>query len=404
MNLKNILMFLLISLLILNLADAQNVITSSTQRKIAIAVGVSNYEYAGILKNTLNDATDISNKLRLLGFDVTSILDPDIKSFNLKIDSITKLLTNKDIFMFYFSGHGAEYNGENYLFVKNSNPTSPTDMPYETYPIGKLLGRIEYAKVQTNIIILDACRSNPFVRSWTKDGNPREGLMNINAPAGSFIGFAASPGKTASDGIRKNGTYTEAILKYIELKNITIDELFNKVNKEVRIQSAGKQIPFKNSSLEDNYYFNFDNTFKEIYTAQNGDGPRVSPINRPIFKMPKVVTGYRDERLNSFGVVSINKTTFDKNEFIELSLSLFNKATSDKATPVFVDIVKRNSPTSVTQIYTEQFQLIDKNNIFRMSTAIPSGTYELTVGFYLLDEINQEYPPFYKKIYSFTIL
>jgi len=404
MNQKNTLMFLLISLLILNLADAQNIITSSTQRKIAIAVGVSNYEHAGILKNTLNDATDISNKLRLLGFDVTSILDPDIKSLNLKIDSITKLLTNKDIFMFYFSGHGAEYNGENYLFIKNSNPTSPTDMPYETYPIGKLLGRIEYAKVQTNIIILDACRSNPFVRSWTKDGNPREGLMNINAPAGSFIGFAASPGKTASDGIRKNGTYTEAILKYIELKNITIDELFNKVNKEVRIQSAGKQIPFKNSSLEDNYYFNFDNTFKEIYTAQNGDGPRVSPINRPIFKMPKVVTGYRDERLNSFGVVSINKTTFDKNEFIELSLSLFNKAISDKATPVFVDIVKRNSPTSMTQIYTEQFQLIDKNNIFRMSTAIPTGTYELTVGFYLLDEINQEYPPFYKKIYSFTIL
>jgi len=404
MNQKNTLMFLLISLLILNLADAQNIITSSTQRKIAIAVGVSNYEHAGILKNTLNDATDISNKLRMLGFDVTSILDPDIKSLNLKIDSITKLLTNKDIFMFYFSGHGAEYNGENYLFIKNSNPTSPTDMPYETYPIGKLLGRIEYAKVQTNIIILDACRSNPFVRSWTKDGNPREGLMNINAPAGSFIGFAASPGKTASDGIRKNGTYTEAILKYIELKNITIDELFNKVNKEVRIQSAGKQIPFKNSSLEDNYYFNFDNTFKEIYTAQNGDGPRVSPINRPIFKMPKVVTGYRDERLNSFGVVSINKTTFDKNEFIELSLSLFNKAISDKATPVFVDIVKRNSPTSMTQIYTEQFQLIDKNNIFRMSTAIPTGTYELTVGFYLLDEINQEYPPFYKKIYSFTIL
>src|SRR5659263_94529 len=309
MNQKNILMFLLISLLILNLADAQNVITSSTQRRIAIAVGVSNYEHAGILKNTLNDATDISNKLRLLGFDVTTILDPDVKSFNLKIDSITKLLTNKDIFMFYFSGHGAEYNGENYLFVKNSNPTSPTDMPYETYPIGKLLGRVEYTKVQTNIIILDACRSNPFVRSWTKDGNPREGLMNINAPAGSFIGFAASPGKTASDGIRKNGTYTEAILKYIELKNITIDELFNKVNKEVRIQSAGKQIPFKNSSLEDNYYFNFDNTFKEIYATQNGDGPRLSPINRPIFKMPKVVTGYRDERLISFGVVSINKTT-----------------------------------------------------------------------------------------------
>ena len=399
--LKKGLLFLIVSVLVLNTTEAQKITANSKQRKVAVVVGVSNYEYAGVLKNTLNDATDITSKLKLLGFDVTTLLDPDLKSFNTKIDSVIKILAHQDIFLFYFSGHGAEFNGENYLFVKNSNPTSPTDMPYETYPIGKLLGKVENAKVGTNIMILDACRSNPFVRSWSKDGNPREGLVNINAPAGSFIGFAASPGKTASDGIRKNGTYTESILKHIELKNISIDELFTKVNKDVRIQSAGKQVPFKNSSLDDNFYFNFDNSVKEINTISN---PIVSPMSNLKFSMPSVVSGYVDARLNSFGNLSINKTTFDKNESIELSLSLFDVTIIDKATPVFISIVKRVRPTYSEQILSQQYQIIDKNSIFRISANIPSETYELSIGFYLLDEINQEYPPFYSKKYTITIL
>lgn len=370
-------------------------------RKVAITVGVSNYEYAGKLNNTLNDANDMSEKLKSLGFEVTNLLDPNIKTIGNKISNIIKSLKPTDIFLFYFSGHGAEYNGENYLFLKNSNPTIPNDMPYETYPIGKLIGQIDFAKISTSILILDACRSNPIVRSWTKDGFSRQGLVNINAPNGSFIGFAASPGKTASDGRRKNGTYTEAILKYIELKNVSIDEIFNKVNKEVRIQSNGKQIPFKNSSLEDNFYFNWDSNYSR--ESKKNEDFKIAPINRPIFKMPKIVIGYRDERVNSFGLFSINKNVFKKREFIELSISLFNENIWDKASPVIISIVKKTSANSRSIIYNDQFLPSGKNNNFRISSSFGRGSYELSIGFYLLDEINQEYPPFYNKKYTITI-
>lgn len=382
-------------------------VKEKTNNKIALVIGVSNYEYAGQLKNTLNDANDISTKLEILGYKVIKMLDPEIKSMNVKIDSLAKKLKTDDNFLFYFSGHGAEYNGENYLFVKNSNPSIPSDMPYETFPIGKLLGKLEFANVKTSILILDACRNNPFVKSWSKSGIINEGLVNIDAPNGTFIGFAASPGKTASDGARNNGTYTEAIIKFIELKNISIDQLFNKINKEVRTESNGKQIPFKNSSLEDEYYFNKDETFTRNSgnsSIASDDKFIIAPINRPVFPMPKTRKGYRKEILNSFALTSINKTTFDKNEFIELNLSLLGENIWDKATPLYVSIVKRRTPTSVTAVYDEEFQPTGKNINIRMSSSLPTGTYELTFGFYLINELNQEYPTFYSKTLAINIL
>jgi hypothetical protein len=376
-------------------------------KRIALVVGVSNYENAGKLHNTLNDANDMSTKLELLGYSVVKILDAEIKEMTKKIDSITKAIKKEDIFLFYFSGHGAEYNGDNYLFLKNSNPTSPTDMPYETYPLGKLIGKIDYYNIKTNIILLDACRSNPFVKSWNKNGIVKEGLANVDAPSGTFIGFAASPGKTASDGQRKNGTYTEAILKFIETKNITIDQLFNKVNKEVRTESKGQQIPFKNSSLEDDFYFSIDSNFSKtsIIEQNESNAPFITAqLNRPKFPMPSIMKGYHNETLNSFALATINKTTFDKKEFIELSLKLLGDIIWDKTTPIYVEIVQRKTPTSVYMVYGEQFQPSSKNVNIKIASSFESGEYELTFGFYLINELNQEYPAFYSKKFKINIL
>lgn len=381
-------------------------LSQTSQKKIAIVAGVSNYDHAAKLQNTLNDANDISVKLGLLGYNVVKILDAEIKEVTKKIDSVTKAIKKDDVFLFYFSGHGAEYNGDNYLFFKNSNPTSPTDIPYETYPLGKLLGKIDYYDIKTNIILLDACRSNPFIRAWNKNGVVKDGLTNVDAPSGTFIGFAASPGKTASDGQRKNGTYTEAILKFIETKNITIDQLFNKVNKEVRTESKGQQIPFKNSSLEDDFYFSIDNNFSKSLVDQNeSSSPFVTAqLNRPKFPMPSIIKGYHNETLNSFALATINKTTFDKKEFIELSLKLLGDIIWDKTTPIYVEIVQRKTPTSVYMIFGEQFQPSSNNVNIKIASSFESGEYELTFGFYLINELNQEYPAFYSKKFKISIL
>ena len=107
----------------------------------------------------------------------------------------------------------------------------------------------------TNIIILDACRNNPFARSWSRSTGGT-GLAAINAPKGTFIGFATSPGSTAADGSGRNGIFTNAFLQNIKTPGITIDQLFNRINRTVDGLTNGAQIPWKSSSLQDDFYFN----------------------------------------------------------------------------------------------------------------------------------------------------
>lgn len=240
-------------LLTIQTAFAQ--VQKQVSEKIAVVIGVSKYEAVVPLKNSWNDANDLSRKLTELGFKVVLLLDPTLETVHLKLDSIKKTLKPSDTFLFFFSGHGIEYNGENYLFLKNSAPTSEKNIPEETLALNNVLGVMKTAKTKTGIIILDACRSNPFVESW-RSFIPNKGLKEVDTPAGVFIGYAAAPGKTASGGIRSHSLYTEALLKYIEIKDISIDQLFTKVNKEVRMTSEGRQVPHKSSSLEEEFFFN----------------------------------------------------------------------------------------------------------------------------------------------------
>lgn len=380
---------------------ALNVFSQKQIKKIALVVGVANYQYAGQLKNTLNDANDIADVMSEMGFEVIKVLDPDLRAFNFAIDSFRRKLDGASVSLFFYSGHGAEYNGENYLFPINSNPTVPNDLIYDAIPVGKILDKSEYAKVKTTILLLDACRSNPFTRNWNKGANQYEGLTNINAPDGTFIGFAASPGKTASDGTRRNGLYTEAILSFIKSKNASIDQIFNKVNKEVRTQSGGKQIPFKNSSLDDEYYF--------IKTETNGDyiwktNYPLAVINRPKFPMPKTVKGYTQSTINSYSTISINKKEFAADDFIELCLTPTGPPIWDKSTPIYVTLTKRSNATGGVQIWNEEFKQSDDKTIIRFSSDFPSGIYELSVGFYLISELTNEFPALYSKRFTIKII
>ncbi|MGN6420622.1 MAG: caspase family protein [Pseudobacter sp.] len=240
---------------ILSIQTAFAQVQRQASEKIAVVIGVSNYEAVTPLKNCLNDANDLTQKLTKLGFNVVLLLDPDVKTVRQKLDSLKKKLQPSDTFLFFFSGHGIEYNGENYFFMKNSAPTSDKNIPEETVALNDVLGVIKFARTKTGIIILDACRSNPFVEKW-RSFQSNKGLKDVDTPAGVFIGYAAAPGKAASGGIRNNSLYTEALLKFIEIRGISIDQLFTKINKEVRITSDGKQIPHKSSSLEEEFFFN----------------------------------------------------------------------------------------------------------------------------------------------------
>lgn len=226
-------------------------------RKTALIFGEKDYKHAGALTNPINDALDISDSLKKIGFDVTTYSNTDFNSMNTAIQNWLIKIPKYDVALFYYSGHGAEVNGVNYLFPIDANPKGPSDLYYSAYNANKLLVEMENSNSKFNIIILDACRNNPFTKGWARDITTN-GLASMTGK-GSFIGFAASPGTTASDGTGRNGTYTEGILKYITTANLTIDQIFTRVNSYVRSKSNEVQIPFKNSSLSVDFCFSVKN-------------------------------------------------------------------------------------------------------------------------------------------------
>lgn len=241
-------------------------------KKTAIAFGEKDYKHAGPLNNTLNDAIDISDSLKKIGFDVETYQNTDLETMSAAIDNWFTKIGDYDVALFYYSGHGAEVDGINYLFPIDANPKGPSDLFYSTYSANKVLDRMDESHAKVNIMILDACRNNPFTKSWVRDFT-KGGLASMSG-RGSFIGYAASPGNVAEDGSARNGTYTEGILKYIMTPDQTIDQIFTKVNSYVRQKTNDKQVPFKNSSLSVDFCF----------SVKRGKEPQ---YNRPInFRQP----------------------------------------------------------------------------------------------------------------------
>jgi hypothetical protein len=230
-------------------------------KKIAIVFGEANYRHVGFLANPIHDATDICDSLRKVGFKVIPYYDADKKTMDEAVDRWLGVLNKYDVALFYFSGHGAEVHGQNYLFPIDANPKSSTDLQYHTFGANEMLDKIEsYSNLKYSIVILDACRSNPFKKGFSRDIS-NDGLAFMSAK-GSFIAFAASPGKTAQDGSNRNSPYTEAILKYITQPNLNIDAIFTKVNSYVKRTTVGDQTPFKYSSLGSDYCFSVSRSYK----------------------------------------------------------------------------------------------------------------------------------------------
>jgi hypothetical protein len=233
-------------------------VTGVSGRKTALILGNSSYSWGGSLTNPKNDADDIGQALRDLGFEVMSYKDVNLRTFNDALDEFGRRMNGADVALFFYAGHGVQLEGENYLIPTDARLQSSGEVKYECVPVGKLLAKMEGARTKTNILLLDACRNNPFERSWSRSVNGN-GLKAMDAPTGTFIGFATAPNTTASDGDGRNGTYTSAILQHIKTPNLTLDQIFNRVNKAVQDYSKGRQIPWKASSLSDDFYFKIKN-------------------------------------------------------------------------------------------------------------------------------------------------
>ncbi|UII30106.1 caspase family protein [Fulvivirga ulvae] len=244
-----------ILLFILSAISLQLHAQSSNEKRLALIIGNAEYQNANKLLNPVNDARSMKKALTGLGFEVMQYENLTQREMKQVIDEFGRKLEAYDVGLFYFAGHGIQANGNNYLIPVETNLTNEQQIEYDCVRADRVLGLMEYAKSKVNIVILDACRNNPFKRSWSRSAQG-EGLAFMNAPSGSLIAYATAPGKTASDGSGSNGLYTEALLKNLFTPDLTILQVFQNVRKSVVDQSARQQIPWESTSLIGDFYFN----------------------------------------------------------------------------------------------------------------------------------------------------
>jgi hypothetical protein len=244
----------LISIDVPEVEETNKLLFNPTDKRLALIIGNGTYNMGGSLANPGNDALAMSNSLERLGFEVKMYLNSDLLTMKQAIDDFGDELKEYDIGLFFYAGHGIQVDGYNYLVPVDASIESEGEVEYNCVDAGRLLSKMEESGSMTNIIILDACRDNPFERSWTRKAKG-QGLAFMNAPAGSLVAYATAPGHTASDGTEGNGLYTSSLLKHIQTPGISILEVLQMVRSEVRQKSSNQQTPWESTSLEGNFFF-----------------------------------------------------------------------------------------------------------------------------------------------------
>jgi len=269
----------------------------SQERRLALVIGNGDYG-KNSLANPINDAKSIEAALKGIGFEVERYENLDQKGMFRAIDNFGNKLKNSDIGLFFYAGHGLQSKGFNYLMPVDATLKSESDVEYNCVRADRILGKMEDAKNKVNIVILDACRDNPFERSWTRAAKGK-GLATMTAPVGSVIAFATSPGSTASDGIAgNNGLYTSGILTYINEPGITAIQMFQKVTAYVYKKSENHQLPWVSTSLTGDFYLvpgsgKADN--KEVLNSPDTK-TNLTDIEKSIVVLPfKNLTGKQDQ-------------------------------------------------------------------------------------------------------------
>jgi len=239
---------------VLSLALAQHAIAAGEHRT-ALIIGNGAYKSAP-LKNPAKDARDMAALLKSLGFRVTLKTDVGVKEMEEAVRQFGLDLRQGGVGLFYFAGHGVQVQGNNYLVPVDAKIQTESDVRFECVDAGRVLGKMEDANNSLNIVVLDACRNNPFSRSFR---SADRGLAEMRAPTGSIIAYATAPGSVASDGTGDNGIYTKHLLKAMRTPGLPITDVFMRVRMGVVGETAKKQVPWESSSLTGYFYLAGEN-------------------------------------------------------------------------------------------------------------------------------------------------
>ena len=220
-------------------------------QRVALVIGNAAYKDAP-LSNPVNDARAFAQALQESGFSVILRENTDQRGMLAALREFGDRLRAGGTGLFYYAGHGMQIKGRNYLIPIGANVEREDEIAYSTVDAQAVLDKMEAAGNPSNIMILDACRNNPFARS---SRNAQSGLSQMDAPAGTLVAFSTAPGAVASDGTGANGLYTQHLLTAVRQSGSKVEDVFKQVRANVRRESQGKQIPWEVTSLEGDFYF-----------------------------------------------------------------------------------------------------------------------------------------------------
>jgi WD40 repeat protein len=232
-------------------ATKEHKASQSFNKRLALVIGNANYAQAGKLNNTINDANAMAKVLQDLGFEVIKVTDGNYEQMKTAIYTFGDRIQDVNVSLFYYAGHGLEVDGTNYLVPVDANIQSALDVKLKTIPLTGVIRTMEFTNDEgLNMLILDACRNNPFPTGKRSSGS---GLASIQPPSGTLIAYATDPGSVASDGERDNGLYTGELVKQLR-ESQRIEDIFMNTRNAVEKISGGKQRPWEEARLKGVFY------------------------------------------------------------------------------------------------------------------------------------------------------
>ena len=240
----------LLACVMLGVALGYAQLTAAAEQKIALVIGNSAYPSAP-LRNPVNDAKAMAEKLRQLGFDVTLRTNATQKDINRAVVQFGQKLASGSVGLFYYAGHGLQVRGKNFLIPVDAEIESEASVRSESVDVDQVLDQFSASRL--SMVILDACRNNPFERRFRASAG--SGLAQIDAPKGTLIAYSTAPGKTAADGTGSNGIYTEELLKTLDRPGLKVEDVFKQVRINVAKVTQDQQIPWEASSLTGEFFF-----------------------------------------------------------------------------------------------------------------------------------------------------
>jgi formylglycine-generating enzyme required for sulfatase activity len=256
--------------------------TAAAERRVALVIGNGNYEHVARLTNPKNDAELIALTLRGLGFALVgggAQIDLDKVALDRAVQTFSRQVQGADVALFYYAGHGVQVRGNNYLVPVGANPTREADVDFQMLDANVVLRQMEASGTKLNIVILDACRNNPFAGRGLRTA--ANGLAQMQAPEGTLISYATQPGNVALDGADGNSPYSRALAENMVRRGLDIFQTFNAVGLAVKNATGGSQQPWVSSSpISGAFYFAGPTKSPDVGTGPVQPAPSFDPAER----------------------------------------------------------------------------------------------------------------------------